>query len=60
MSDMDDWIDAMSEEAKQAKIQSELEKVLRRFAQEIRNLRLRIRALEQRMDKYAKEDIRNN
>ncbi len=60
MSDMDDWIDAMSEEAKQAKIQSELEKVLRRFAQEIRNLRMRIRALEQRMDKYAKEDIRNN
>ena len=60
MPDTDDWVEGMSEEAKQAEIQSELEKVLRRFAQEIRNLRLRIRALEQRMDKYAKEDIRNN
>lgn len=50
MSDMDDWIEGMSEEAKQAKIQSELEKVLRRFAQEIRDLRLRVKALEDKLD----------
>lgn len=53
----DDWMDAMTEEIKKAVIQSELEKVLRRFAQEIRDLRLRMRELEQRMDKNEKSHI---
>lgn len=57
MPDTDDWVEGMSEEAKQAEIQSELEKVLRRFAQEIRDLRLRMRELEQRMDKNEKSHI---
>ncbi|MFA5149257.1 MAG: hypothetical protein WC491_09065 [Candidatus Omnitrophota bacterium] len=54
----DDYrMDAMTEEIKKAVIESELVKVLRRFAQEIRDLRLRVRELEQRMDKHEKSHI---
>jgi ubiquinone biosynthesis protein UbiJ len=46
----DDWMDAMTEEIKKAVIQSELVKVLRRFAQEIRDLRIRVKMLEHKYE----------
>lgn len=46
----DDWMDAMTEEIKKAVIQSELVKVLRRFAQEIRDLRTRVKMLEHKYE----------
>lgn len=46
----DDWMDAMTEEMKKAVIQSELVKVLRRFAQEIRDLRIRVKMLEHKYE----------
>ena len=46
----DDWMDAMTEEIKKAVIQSELVKVLRRFVQEIRDLRIRVKMLEHKYE----------
>ena len=45
---MMDWIDDLPESTKRNVMKSELERVLRRMADEIRELKSRVRALEER------------